>query len=310
MEDHKKDAIKDQTAAAVGGLVGGGLGAIAGPEGVAADGVAGSVGALLVSKYAPEYFERSILNRYLSNRKVVEILKAKIEADLDNSFLRSQGDFDQAMSSMESLMEAASSQDPAIGSLRKRMPRSFRWRLPASIPDEALQSHLDQLGSYCSRRGPIRIAASSICTAAVAVLRDLEKRFSESVGLRFDLAYREINGRALFDSLRSQCDADFVIGPLEALVPSDEGRKLPLRLIGPMFGERQYAFVSTKKRVGLRFGVWVYDRSSVKFQYHVGVGVHRGSEEQPVENARDIPDLVEGIPPGDMVVAWDPSLLY
>src|SRR5262249_48634062 len=116
----------------------------------------------------------------------------------------------------------------------------------------------------------------------------------------------EINGRTLFDSLRSNCDLDFAIGPLEALVFADEERQLPLRLIGPLFGERQYVFVSTKKRAGFRSGVWVFDRSSAKFQYHVGLGIPRSAGEQSFDNARDVPDLVENIPPSDLVIAWDP----
>lgn len=303
----KKEAIQDQAVAALGGLVGGGLGALAGPETIAVGGAAGSVGALLVSKYAPAYFEKSILHRYLSNRKVVAILKAKIEADLKNSFLGSQGDFDQAMTSMRSLLQAANSQDRSIGTLESRLPRSFRWSLAKTDADnEAFRHHVSQVATYCAQNGPVRIGCSAICAAAVATLRDLHERFSNSVGVRFDVSCDEINGRTFFDSLRANCDLDFAIGPLEALVLSDEGHKLPLRLVGPLCGERQHVYVSTKKMAGFRSGVWVFDRSSAKFQYHVGLGIPRSAEERCFDDARDVPDLVESIPPGDMVIAWDP----
>jgi len=154
----KKEAIQDQAVAALGGLVGSGLGALAGPEGMAAGGAAGSVGALLVSKYAPEYFDNSVLRRYLSNRKVAGILKAKIEADLKNSFLGSQSDFDLAMKSMRSLLQAASSQDRSIGSLDSRLPRNFRWSLVnMDCDEEAFQQHLSHMGTYCQQNGPVRI---------------------------------------------------------------------------------------------------------------------------------------------------------
>lgn len=87
---------------------------------------------------------------------------------------------------------------------------------------------------------------------------------------------------------------------------SDGGQKLPLRLIGPLCGERQHIYVSTKKRAGVRSGVWVFDRSSAKFQYHVGLAIPRSAQEQSFDDARIVPDLVESIPPGDMVIAWDP----
>jgi hypothetical protein len=302
----KKEAVLDQAAAALGGLVGAGLGALAGSDGVAIGGAVGSVSALLVSKYAPEYFGKSLLTPYLSNRKIVAILKSKIGADLQNTFLRSQGDFDQAMISMGQLLKAASAQDSAIGTLEARLPRTFRWVLTRSQDDdEMFRDHLKRVAAYCELNGAVRVGCSSVCAATVAILRDLSARFA-NLGVRFDVVCDEINGRSFFDSLRADCELDFAVGPLEALVLSDEDHRLPLRLLGPLFGERQHVFVSTKKRIGFRSGAWVFDRSSAKFQYYLGLGIPRSAQEQSFDNARTVPELVESIPAGDMIIAWDP----
>src|SRR5450432_924156 len=94
----KKQVVQDQAITAAGGLLGGGLGgALAGPAGIAVGGAVGSVGALLAAKYAPEYFTNNPLHNYLNNRKIVGLLKEKLQYDLKNSFLDSQVAFDCAI---------------------------------------------------------------------------------------------------------------------------------------------------------------------------------------------------------------------
>jgi hypothetical protein len=303
----KKSAIRDQAISASGGVLGTGLGALIGPEAAFIGGAVGSVGALLAAKFAPEYFANTAIYRFLSNRKVVAILAAKIGADLDHSFLNSQGDFDRAMSAMRSFLEAAHAEDPAIPTLESLVMRGFRWSVAtADVGEEQLGQHLRRLAVYCRANGPIRFGASAISCAPIAIVRDLHRRFADEFGVEFAVEADEINGRMFFDSLRTTCELDFAVGPLEALVLSDPDRQLPLRIIGPVCGQRQLVFVSTKKRVGLRSGVWVFSRSSAKFQYQVGVGMPRNVEEQAYDDARQVPDLVESIPAGDLVIAWDP----
>ncbi|MEK7727668.1 MAG: hypothetical protein AAB354_04600 [candidate division KSB1 bacterium] len=303
----KKQAIRDEAVTAVGGLVGGALGALAGPEAAALGGAAGSVGALLASKFAPEYFENTVIRRYLNNRKIVTLLKAKIESDLRYSFLDSQSAFDQAMTSARTMLNAANIEEPSIGTLESRLVRGFRWSLSgADVSNEIFTQCISRLADHCRSHGPIRIGCPAICCAPIAIFRDLQERFADSVGLQFMVFCDEINGRTFFESLRTTCNLDFAVGPLEAFVLSDPERKLPLRVIGPLFGEQQRIFVSTIKRTGVRSGVWVFSRSSAKFQYHVGIGVPRSAQELGIDDARQIPDLVESIPPGDMIVTWDP----
>lgn len=303
----KKQAVRDETITATGGVLGTGLGALAGPEAAVIGGAVGSVGALLAAKFAPEYFANTVIHRFLSNRKVVAILAAKISADFDHSFLNPQADFDRAMSAMRSFLEAARAEDPAIPTLESLGARGFRWSVAtADVGEEQLGQHLRRLAVYCRANGPIRFGGSAICCAAIAIVRDLHRRFADEFGVEFAVQADEINGRVFFDSLRSACELDFAVGPLEAFVLSDPDKQLPQRMIGPVCGERQRVFVSTKQRVGFRSGVWVFSRSSAKFQYQVGVGMPRNVEEQAFDDARQVPDLVESIPAGDLVIAWDP----
>jgi hypothetical protein len=303
----KKKSIRDQAVTAAGGLAAGAIGALAGPEVAAIAGAVGSVGALLAVHYAPAVFEDTIVHRYLSNRKVCNLLRQKIAADFRFSFLDCQGAYDQAMQSARATVDAANDTDSSIGSFDSRYAGSFRWRLPDSdLTQAAYDAHLQSLASYCKANGPIRIASASICAAPSAIFRDLEQRFSESHGLQFHLYSDEINARDLFTTLRRSSDYDFTIGAIEAYVQCDRDRVLPFRLIGPLFGERQWVFVSTKHRKGFRAGIWVFTRSTADLHYLVGLAVPRSSEKQIIDDARQMPELFENIPPGDMVIAWDP----
>lgn len=303
----KNKDIKDHTISAVGGAVGAGVGCLVGPEGSILGGLLGSVGAFVASKYAPDYLDSSILGRFLNNSKVEEILRQKIAADLSNGFLGSQGDLDQALESMRTLMGLAALEDPGVGTLEERLARGFKWGLPENAGfNEVWASNMRRLAEYCDKKGPLRIGCAAICPAVVAMFRDMNRRYETERGVKFNVRSNYINGREFFESLRSECDLDFAIGPLEALVFADEERKLPMKILGPIFGQQQHVYVSNKKRKHIRSGVWVFDRSSAKFQYHVGVGVPKSAEEQSFQNSREVPDLLESIPPGDMVVAWDP----
>ena len=105
------ESIRDQAIAAAGGVVGTGIGALIGPEGMVLGGAAGSVGALLAAKSAPTYFSLDPIRRYLNNRTVAEILRKKIDEDLDTSFLSSQAENDAALKAMREFIAAASAQD-------------------------------------------------------------------------------------------------------------------------------------------------------------------------------------------------------
>lgn len=302
----KKQSVQDQAVTAAGGLIGSALGALAGPEGALVGGAAGSVGALLAAKFAPEYFQTNIFQRYLNNRRILKLLEEKLAADFRYSFLDTQGVFNQAMESARVMLQAANVAEPSIETIESRLPRSFRWRLIAADNDETFARCIARLGAYCQVSGPIRIGSPAICPAPLAIFHNLQARFADSAGLKFAFFYDEINARDFFESLRTKCELDFAVGPLETLVLADPERRLPLRIIGPMCGQRQRIFVSTKKRMGFRSGIWVFSRSSAKFQYHVGLEVPRSADELGIDDARQIPDLVESIPPGDMVIAWDP----
>lgn len=301
------ESIRDQAIAAAGGVVGTGIGALIGPEGMVLGGAAGSVGALLAAKSAPSFFSLDPIRRFLNNRKISEILRRKIDEDLDTSFLNSQAENDAALTAMRELIAAASAQDSSISALSKRQRRGFQWNLSlCSKQDPHFQKCMTTVAAWCDKNGPIKIATTAVCAAAVAILDKLIEQYSESHGLRLDLSFHAINGRTLFENLLSKCEIDFAIGPLEALVLADDGIKLPLKIIGPLFGEKQSIYVSNRRRAGFHSGIWVFERASAEFQYHVGIGIPRNAHENTVADARYIPDLVENIPPGDMVIAWSP----
>lgn len=304
----KHQAVRDEIVTAAGGVLGTGIGgALAGSQGAIVGGALGSVGALLAAKLSPEYFQNTVVHRYFGNRKIVALLKHKINADLDYTFLDTQADFDRAMDSMRFFLKAATIEDSSIGTLESRLARGFRWRIPnADATDQELIEQFVRLAMYCRTNGPIRVGCPAICPAVAAILRELHGRIVDKFGVELTVDCYGINGRTFFDSLQAECKIDFAVGPLEALVLSDPSRRIPLRIIGPVFGERQRIFVSTKKRPGIRSGVWVFSRSSAKCQYQVGIGVERNVEEQRFDDARQIPDLVESIPAGDSVIAWDP----
>jgi hypothetical protein len=305
MDDNKK-SIRDQTATVIGGLAAGAVGALAGPDVALISTAVGSVSALYFVNYVPSVLKNTF-HRYLSNKKVCKLLQDKIDTDFQNSFLDSQGRHDAAIELARSFINTANGTDNSIGTFESRWEANHPWNLSASHLTEAeYETHLQSLVAYCKAIGPIRIACASICAAPSAIFRSLEHRFGESRGLHFELYNDETNARDLFRALEGECDYDFVIGPIEALVHCDRNRALPLRLIGPLFGERQWVFVSTKNRKGFRPGIWVFTHSTAELHYRVGVGVPRSAEKQIIENVSDMPPLFEAIPAGDMVIAWDP----
>lgn len=301
--------IRNETLTATGGLLGGALlGSLAGPGGTEIGAAIGSVSALLAAKFAPAFFRDSTIYGRLNNRRVFTLLKEKLQADFSYSFLTSQGTFDNAMASASTMLKEAHSTEPSIGTLESRLPRNFHWTMSGigSPTSPAFAKSLSRLGEYCRSSGPIRVGCPAIACAAIGILRDMSNRFHESEGIRVEVSCEEINGRDFFTAIRTSCELDFAIGPVEALVLCDPDKKLPLRVLGPLFGERQRVFVSTKKRSGIHSGVWVFSRSSAKFQYLVGLEISPRHSEQEVTDARQIPDLVESIPPGDVIIAWDP----
>jgi hypothetical protein len=301
------ESIRDQAIAAAGSIIGSGVGGLIGPEGMLLGGAAGSVGALLAAKTAPNFFSLDPIRSLLNNRKVATILQHKIDEDLNTSFVNSKAENDAALKSMRELISAASVRDPSISPLSKRLRTGFQWNLSfCPKKDPHFVKCLKALSEWCEKHGPIKIATTAVCAAAVAVLDKLNEQYSESSGFRVELSFDAINGRTLFENLLSKCDVDLALGPLEALVLVDEQIALPLKIIGPLFGEKQSIFVNSRPKCGFHSGIWVFERASAKFQYHVGVGVERNVKENPITNAMHIPDMVESIPPGDMVIAWSP----
>ena len=304
---HKGQAIRDEGITAIGGLLGGTLGAFAGPEGAAIGAALGSVGFLSAAKFAPDVIHNTLLHRFINNRKVVKLLTAKVEDDFKYSFLDTQGTFDAAMTTAREMLALAHRADPNVAPLESRLPRSFRWSLcERDVPADVRTQAIGRLAAHCRDNGPIRIACPSICSGPIGLFQHLDSALGDESDVHYKMTCHEINGRDFFAALKNSCDIDFAIGPIEALVLCDPERKLPLRIIGPMFGERQRIFVSTKKRIGFQSGIWVFSRSSAKLQFNVGVAVPRSAEERPLEDARLIPGLAENIPAGDMVIAWDP----
>lgn len=305
---NKKQSIRDQAITATGGVLGTAVGTLAGPEVALIGGAIGSVGALLAANFVPEFFQDTVVHRLLNNRKIINLLKEKTDADFKYSCVDSQGTFDNAMESARNTINAANDAEASIGSFESRLATGFRWSLASRrLPADAFTKSVGDLAAHCRANGSIRVACPAICSAPIAVLRDIEKRFSERAGVCFDVRADEINGRDFFTALKTSCEFDFVIGPLEALVLCDPERKLPLRVLGPLFQERQSIFITKKKRVaGLTSGIWVFSRSAADVQYLIGLGVPMNAEKKSILDARQIPALVESIPPGDMVIAWEP----
>lgn len=289
------------------GVIGGAAGVLADSEGIALAGAIGSVGALLAAKAVPEFFSLDPMRRLLNNQKVVQILQKKVSEDLEFSFLDSQSTVDVTLSAMREFLVTAAIQDPEIGTFDRRIRRGYKWMLRTCVKnDPEYQRCLRELAGFCQKFGPIKIATAAVCAAIVAMLNELSAEYRDNPGVSFTTSFYPINGRMLFESLLTKCDVHFAIGNLEALVLADSGDKLPLKIIGPLFGQRQSIYVSTRRRAGIRSGIWVFEKASTQFQYHLGIGVPRNSHENIVTDARQIPDLVENIPPGDMIIAWSP----
>ena len=82
---------------------------------------------------------------------------------------------------MASLLNEVRKEDRTVDLLKSRFPRAFRWKLANSPADEdELDQHLGKIADYCQDHGPVKVGASAIASAAIAILRDVSERYSAS----------------------------------------------------------------------------------------------------------------------------------
>lgn len=236
------------------------------------------------------------------------LLRRKLKSDFEHSYLESSTELNQASNESKDLLREAKL-------LSSGGAHYFASDVPRIIPSE----RLGRAGRAVFERDlyqhePISVNCAALFPAALAALFSLKERMKSQVILNVD--YSDVNSHDQFERLTLGHRFDFVIAaeaPFFLITLGDANDSIEPRELAkyvrlfPCNIEWQYAFM--KKGNRNPSAVHIYQTSSAKLQYNLGLGRGIGTlEEQKVLKGREMPYFADKdrLGAGECVVAWEP----
>jgi DNA-binding winged helix-turn-helix (wHTH) protein len=173
--------------------------------------------------------------------------------------------------------------------------------LRSQSPHQAEATAAAPLIEY-SRNHPLVVNVGAYAPACLAVMQSLRRRF----GLEVRPLFEDLSGRQQVLRLFHDDEADFLFAPhAPVLLVGDHG-VLDYRWLTPVHSYQQLLFQMPGSPRRRHRNLLVYKGGSPEEQLMAGVGIPHSAVPEMVSSLESLVSKVEGLDPGDMVMAWEP----
>lgn len=307
MREKGNKYLEEFLTGSLGAALGGIAGLYFGPAGIIiGSGIGGSTGIIIVKNMSVP----DVIKRLKLEFATKQLIKRKLKADFDDSFLADWQIVEAAKSDALRLLEAA--KVIRENSKGKVLLSDNMIDVPKSeLSSEVIQKHLELLNHY----GPIKVSCSCISSAAVSVLKSLQERFGmldmlpEEYGgkaLALTVDSDALNGRYQAREVSKHCDFDFLVLANDAYFMAADRRIKTYKLMFPCFKIPQYLFYRKADAYGRASRIKVFQDSSAELQEKIRKGIPSLTDSEPIENAETIPFLIKNMSAGEMIIVWEP----
>lgn len=155
---------------------------------------------------------------------------------------------------------------------------------------------------HYSRVNPLVVNIGAYAPACLAVMQSLRRRF----GLEARPLFEDLSGRQQVLRLFHDDEADFLFAPHAPVILVGDHRVLDYRWLTPVHSYQQIVLQMPGTPKRRHRNLLVYKGGSPEEQLIAGVGIHRSAVPEMVSSLESLVAKVEGLDPGDMVVAWEP----
>jgi len=180
------------------------------------------------------------------------------------------------------------------------VPPRAAWSSVREVHAEAA-SRASKLIEY-SRTAPLVINVGSYSAACIAVMQSLRRRF----GLEIRADFQGLSGRQQVLQLYSEDATDFLLAPhVPVLLIGDYGA-LDYRRMTPVHSYEQVLLRKNGPAKGKKRSLLVYKGGYPEEQLLARVAIPDCAVPEMVGSLEKLLEKVQGLAPGDMVIAWEP----
>lgn len=180
-------------------------------------------------------------------------------------------------------------------------PRVIRAPSPRpEQPDPEVVARSAELVRY-AETNPIVVNVGAYSTACIAVLQSMRRRY----GLRLTSDFQDLSGRQQILRLYHDDQADFLLTPHAPFLLVGDHGALDYRRLTPVYEYSQAVLTVTGPIKGRKHRMLVYKGGSPDEQMMV-LGAPDTAEVEIVASLEKLVAMIDGLSPGDMVVAWEP----
>jgi DNA-binding winged helix-turn-helix (wHTH) protein len=172
---------------------------------------------------------------------------------------------------------------------------------PPQDPQAAAASAAASLVEY-SRNNPIAVNVGAYAPACLAVMQSLRRRF----GLEVRPIFEDLSGRQQVLRLFHDDEADFLFAPHAPVLLVGDYGALDYRWLTPVHSYLQVLLQMPGTPKRRHHKLLVYKGGSPEEQLIAGVGIPRSVTPEMVASLESLVAKVEGMEPGDMLMAWEP----
>ena len=174
------------------------------------------------------------------------------------------------------------------------------WPAPTG-PDSGNASSAADLVRYANHT-PILVNVGSYAPACIAVLQSLRRRY----GLDVRSDFQDLTGRQQILRLQYDDEADFLFAPHAPFLLVGDPRARRYRWITPVHAYEQAVLRAPGTPRGRRRKLLVYKDGSPEEQVMARAGIPASADPEIVVSLEKLIAHVEGLDPGDMLIAWEP----
>ena len=174
------------------------------------------------------------------------------------------------------------------------------WAVPNEPDNEVASSAADLIGY--AHRTPLVVNVGSYAPACIAVLQSLRRRY----GLDVRSDFEDLTGRQQILRLQYDDEADFLFAPHAPFLLVADPRALRYRWMTPVHAYEQAVLRAPGIPKGRRRKLLVYKGGSPEEQVMARAGIPASAEPETVVGLEKLLADVRDLPPGDMVIAWEP----
>jgi DNA-binding winged helix-turn-helix (wHTH) protein len=153
-----------------------------------------------------------------------------------------------------------------------------------------------------SRANPLVANIGAYAPACLAVMQSLRRRF----GLEVRPLFEDLSGRQQVLRLFHDDEADFLFAPHAPVLLVGDHRVLDYRWLTPVHSYQQILLQMPGTPKRRHRSLLVYKGGSPEEQFMTGYGIPRSAVPEIVSSLESLVAKVEGLDPGDLVMAWEP----